>query len=43
MKFYSTSSAQPEMFQGRRDFVELGQINKHFVNNATKKAPQVKM
>ena len=31
--------AQPENFQGRRGFVDLGQFSKYFVKNAQKKAP----
>ena len=29
--------AQPEIFQGRGDFVELGQFDKYFVKNTRKK------
>ena len=27
----SLAGAQPEIFQGREDFVELGHLDKHFV------------
>ena len=27
------SGAQPEIFQGKRSFVELGHFDKHFVKN----------
>ena len=30
---------QPEIFQGRGGFVELGHFNKHFVKNTRKKVP----
>ena len=30
------SGAQPEIFQGRRGFVELGQLNKLFIKNTKK-------
>ena len=29
----SLAGARPEIFQGRRDFVELGHVDKHFVKN----------
>ena len=29
---------QPENFQDRRDFVELGHFNKHFIKSTRKKA-----
>lgn len=31
---------QPEIFQSRGHFVELGYFEKHFVQNIRKKAPQ---
>ena len=31
------SGTQPEIFQGRGGFVELGHFNKHFVKNTIKK------
>ena len=31
------SGAQPEIFQGRGGFVELGHFNKHFLKNTRKK------
>ena len=34
------AGAQPEIFQGREDFVELGHFDKHFVKHTRKKAPQ---
>ena len=37
------SGAQPEIFQGRGGFVELGHFNKYFVKNTIKKAPQGKI
>ena len=37
------ASAQPESFQGRGIFLELGHFNKYFVRNAgEKKTPQEK-
>ena len=33
------SGAQPEIFQGRGSFMELGHFNKHFVKNTRKKVP----
>ena len=30
---------QPEIFQGRGGFVELGHFDKHFVKNTRKKVP----
>ena len=30
---------QPEIFQGRGDFVELGHLDKYFVNSTRKKDP----
>ena len=35
----SLAGAQPEIFQDRGDFVELGHFNKHFVKNTRKKDP----
>ena len=32
------AGAQPEIFQGRGGFVELGHFDKHFVKNTRKKA-----
>ena len=32
-------SAQPEIFQGRRSFLKLGDFDKHFVKNTSKKIP----
>ena len=40
-KCYFTG-AQPEIFQGRGGFAELGHLNKNFVKNTRKKAPQGK-
>ena len=37
------TGAQPEIFQGRGGFVELGHFNKHFVKNTIKNAPQGKI
>ena len=37
------SGAQPEIFQGRGGFVELGHFDKHFVKNTRKKAPPRKI
>ena len=34
------AGAQPEIFQGRGGFVELGQFDKDLVKNTKKKAPQ---
>ena len=34
-----TSGAQPEFFQGRGGFVELGHFDKLFVKNTRKKGP----
>ena len=31
------SDMQPEIFQGRRDFVKLGHFDKHFVKNLKKR------
>ena len=39
----SFSGPQPEIFQGRGGFVELGQFDTLFVKNTRKKAPQGKM
>ena len=36
------AGVQPEIFQGRGGFVELGHFDKHFVKNTRKKAPQGK-
>ena len=36
------AGAQPEIFQGRGSFMELGHFDKHFVKNTRKKAPQEK-
>ena len=33
------AGAQPEIFQGRGGFVELGHFDKHFVKNTRKKDP----
>ena len=33
------AGAQPEFFQGRGGFVELGHFDKYFVNNTRKKGP----
>ena len=35
--------AQPEIFQGRGDFLKLGHFDKHFIKNTRKKAPQRKI
>ena len=40
-KCYFTGT-QPEIFQGRGGFAELGHLNKNFVKNTRKKAPQGK-
>ena len=37
------TGAQPEIFQGRGDFVELGHFDKLFVKNTHKKGPQGKI
>ena len=37
MKESVISDTQPEVFQGRGGFVELGHFDKHFVKNKTKK------
>ena len=40
----TTAGAQPEIFQGREGFVELGHSDKHFVKRSKKKkAPQGKI
>ena len=33
----TTAGAQPEIFQGREGFVELGHSDKHFVKRSKKK------
>ena len=33
------TGAQPEIFQGRGGFAELGYFDKHFVKNTRKKGP----
>ena len=33
---------QPELFQGRRIFMEIGHFDKHFVKNTRKKRPNEK-
>ena len=33
------AGAQPDIFQGRGSFVELGHFNKHFMKNTRKKTP----
>ena len=33
------AGVQPEIFQDRRGFVELGHFDKHFVKNTRKKGP----
>ena len=33
------AGAQPEIFQGKGGFVELGHCDKHFVKNTQKKGP----
>ena len=35
-------SAQPEIFQGRGDFLKLGHFNKYFVKKSRKNVPQEK-
>ena len=37
------TGAQPEIFQGRGDFVKLGHFNKHFIKKSRKKTPQEKI
>ena len=37
------SGAQPETFQGRRGFVKLEHLDKHFINNSRKKVPAGKV
>ena len=34
-----SAGTQPEIFQGRRGFEELGHFDKHFVKNTRKKGP----
>ena len=34
------ADAQPEIFQDRGGFVEVGHLDKHFVKNTRKKSPQ---
>ena len=41
--FYMSSGAQPEIFQGRAGFVELGHFNKLFVKTHKKKGLQGKI
>ena len=36
------ADAQPEIFQGRRSFVELGHFDKYFVKSKRKIGPSVK-
>ena len=36
-RFGQSTGAQPEIFQGRGDFVKLGHSDKHFVKNSRKK------
>ena len=40
---YSSSGAQPDIFQGRGGFVKLGHFDKHFVKNSRKKGPAGKI
>ena len=35
----AATGAQPEIFQGRKRFVELGHFDKNFVKNTRKKGP----
>ena len=37
------TGVQPDFFQERKDFVELGHFDKYFVNNAGKEAPSGKI
>ena len=39
----AATGAQPEIFQGRKRFVELGHFDKNFVKTQEKKAPQGKV
>ena len=36
---FSHAGPQPEFFQGKGGFMELGHFNKHFVKNKQKKGP----
>ena len=38
-KLIGNTGMQPEIFRGRRGFVELGHLDKHFVKRKRKKCP----
>ena len=40
VKYTYLPGAQPELFQGRGSFVQLGHFDKHFIKKSSKKAPQ---
>ena len=42
-RIINDSGVQPEIFQGRGDFVKLGHFNKHFIKKSRKKAPKGKI
>ena len=43
MDYISNTGAQPEIFQGRGGFVNLGHFDKYFIKKSRKKAPQGKI